>query len=80
MVDDGYGPKDMSDMEEETKNRIQHILFDPVAVGWGIGLVKSIENAQMMSVPLAVKTQKVLDSVKDLFPNVSIIIVDGESL
>ncbi len=66
--------------EEERKNRICYMLFDPVAVGWGIGLVKSIENAQMMSVPLAVKTQKVLDSVKDLFPNVSIIIVDGESL
>ncbi len=77
MVDDGYGPKDMSDMEEQnnTKNRPQYVLFDPVAVGWGIGLVKSIENAEMMHVPLGVKTQKHLDSVKDLFPNVNIIIV-----
>ncbi len=66
--------------EEETKNRICYTLFDPVAVGWGIGLQKSIENAQMMHVPLGVKTQKHLDSVKGLFPNVNIIIVDGESL
>ncbi len=61
--------------EEKTKNRIQHVLFDPVAVGWGIGLIKSIENTEMMHVPLGVKTQKHLDSVKGLFPNVNIIIV-----
>ncbi len=64
--------------EEETKNRICYMLFDPVAVGWGIGLQKSIENAEMMHVPLAVKSQKVLDSVKDLFPGVNVIIVEGE--
>lgn len=64
-------------MEEETKNRICYMPFDPVAVGWGIGLQKSIENAKMMHVPLAVKTQKVLDSVKDLFPRVSVILVEG---
>ena len=77
MVDDGYGPKDMSDMEEQnnTKNRPQYVLFEPEAVSWGIGLVKAIENAQMMHVPLAVRSQKVLDSVKDLFPNASVIIV-----
>ena len=62
--------------EEERKNRICYILFDPVAVGWGIGLQKSIENAEMMHVPLGVKTQKHLDSVKGLFPNVNIIIVE----
>ncbi len=74
-MDDGYGPKDMSDMEEETKNRIQHILFDPVAVGWGIGLVKSIENAQRMNVPLAVKTQAAFKFVRNIVPDVNMIIV-----
>lgn len=65
-----------SKQEEERKNRICYMLFDPVAVGWGIGLIKSIENAEMMHVPLGVKSQKVLDSVKDLFPDVSVIIVE----
>lgn len=61
--------------EEETKNRICYVLFDPIAVGWYIGLDMAIRDAKNMHVPLAVKTQKDLNSVKDLFPNVDIIIV-----
>ena len=61
--------------EEETKNRICYMLFDPIAVGWEIGLQKSIENAKMMHVPLGVKCQEHLDAVKEKYPNVNIVIV-----
>ncbi len=64
--------------EEETKNRICYMMFDPIAVGWDTGLEISIENAEMMHVPLGVKSQEVLDVVKEKYPNVNIIIVDGE--
>lgn len=62
-------------MSDNTKNRIQYVLFDPVAVGWDVGLQKAIENAEMMHVPLAVKSQEHLDKVKKLYPNVNVIIV-----
>ena len=50
-------------------------MFDPIAVGWDTGLEISIENAEMMHVPLGVKSQEVLDVVKEKYPNVNIVIV-----
>ena len=75
MVDDGYTSKDMSDMDEQsknTKNRPQFVLFDPVAVGWDAGLDGAIKDAQSMHVPLAVKTQDHLERVKRKYPNVCV--------
>ena len=61
---------------EETKNRPQYVLFDPVAVGWDIGLEKAIENAKRMHIPLAVKSQGQAHGVISRFPNVNIIIIE----
>ncbi len=74
MVDDGYGPKDMSDMEK-TKNRIQYVLFEPGYVGWDVGLTKAVLEADKMHVPLAVKTSDDFKEVKKRFPVVNIVIV-----
>jgi hypothetical protein len=68
---DRYTPKD-----EETKNRPQYVLFDPVAVGWGKGLTKAIENAKNMNVPLAVITQYRRTCVKRAYPDLDVIIID----
>ncbi len=70
-----YG--DRTTNKEETENRMQYVLFDPVVVGWGICLEKSIENAKTMHLPLGVKSKEIAIRVQRMYPDVTII-VKGE--
>jgi len=62
---------------ENTKNRPQYVKFDPVAVGWDMGLDKAIEDAQRMHVPLAVTTHDHLNRVKRKFPHVCVGLIES---
>ena len=61
---------------DNTKNHPQYVLFDPVAVGWDVGLDKAIENAQKMHVPLAVESQEHLKRIRKRYPYVCVGILE----
>ena len=63
-------------IKEASKNRPQYVLFDPVAVGWDVGLDKAIENAQKMHVPLAVESQEHLKRIRKRYPYVCVGILE----
>lgn len=70
-----YG--DRTTNKEKLKNRMQYVLFDPVAVEWDIGLQKCIEEAGKMHLPIAVKSKEIAVKVQRMYPDVNII-VKGE--
>jgi len=59
-------------------NKIKHVVFDPVAVGWTKGLKGVIKDAKQFNVPVAVKSKDVYDRVMEMQPSHNIILIKGE--
>ena len=64
-------------LADETKKNIpQYVRFDPELVGWTLGLVKAVQDAERMNVPLCVRTKELADKIHYIYPLVKCIVED----
>jgi len=65
-------------MNKKTNNEPKYVLFEPEYVGWDKGLDKTIDDAVIMGLPIAVKSKeikkKILEEIEG-FLNLEIIVI-----
>ena len=62
-------------MSKPEKNKVQHVLFQPEAVGWDKGLDGAIRDAKHFGVPLAVKSKVHAARIKLTSHDIKVIVI-----